>query len=422
MVLFSVLLAACQPAPSSPGDTGPLTVGGWTPEEGVLLASLSPLPPVPPDPTNAWADDEDAARFGRTLFFDPRLSSTGTVSCATCHDPALGFSDGLALSEGIGTTPRHAPHLWNVGNHRWFTWDGHCDSLWCQAVGPLEADAEMDSSRLALAHTLSDNPDLREAYEAVFGALPEVGHLPEQGRPVADDSDHPDALAWATLTAAEQDAVTGVTVRIAKALAAFQRRLRTRPTRVDAYVEAFVARDEDAMAAALSSEEEAGLRHFLTDGQCHLCHGGALYSNREFASVGLGPRAWLDLEDLGRYTGITLLQDGEFNAASPWSDDPSGEAAQRIDRLNQTTEQLGLFKVPGLRNIAASPPYMHGGHFQTLTEVVEHYVRLEEEVLVGHLDDFMEPLPWDDADVAEVVAFLEALSSPPEDPAVLSAP
>lgn len=416
------LLVACQPTPDVSEDTGSEGFAGWSATEAALLASLSPLPAVPPDPTNAWADNALAADLGHRLFFDARLSSTGTVSCATCHDPALGFSDGLQVSEGVDTTPRHAPHLWNIGNHRWFTWDGHCDSLWCQAIGPLEAANEMGGSRLFLAHTLARHEDLRERYSAVFGPLPEVAHLPEQGRPVPEDPEDPRALAWDTLTSTEQEAITEVLVHVAKALGAFQRRLRTQPNRVDDYVAAFLDRDESAMTAALSSAEEAGLRHFLTDGQCHFCHGGALYSNREFASVGLGPRAWLDFEDLGRYSGISLLKTGEFNAASRWSDSPEGEAASRIERLNQSTEQLGLFKVPALRNIAASPPYMHGGHLATLTEVVEHYVLLDEELVVGHLDDFMQPLPWDDTDVAEVVAFLEALSSEPDDPAVLSAP
>lgn len=422
---FVLALVGCQDPTSDPGtdpDTGAVDFAGWSEDEAALLVALAPLPELPEDPTNAWADDPEAAAFGHQLFYDSRLSGPGTVSCATCHDPALGFSDGEALSFGTGPTTRHSPSLWNVGNHRWFNWDGRCDSLWCQAVGPIEADHEMDGSRLQLAHTLATNPDLRQPYEALFGPLPEVSSLPAAGRPVLDDSEHPDAVAWATLAPEEQEAVTEVVVHVAKSLGAFQRTLRTTPTRVDDYVSAFVDRDESAMADALSPEEEAGLRHFLTDGQCHFCHGGGLYTNREFGSVGLGPRAWLPLEDLGRYDGISALQTNPFNAAGPWSDAPSGEAANRVDRLNQTTEQLGLFKVPGLRNVAASPPYMHGGHFTTLTEVVAHYAALDEEPVVGHLDDFMQPLSWDDTDIAEVVAFLEALSSDPVDPSVLAAP
>ena len=78
--------------------------------------------------------------------------------------------------------------------------------------------------------------------------------------------------------------------------------------------------------------------------------------------------------------------------------------------------------MPGLRNVADSPPYMHGGHFETLTDAVQHYNRLEESPAGGHVEPFLQPLGWDDDAVAEVVAFLEALSAPPPDDALLRPP
>ena len=409
------LAAGCAGDPPAGGDSG---VGGPQASRASLARRSpswrpSPLPPLPPDPTNAWADDADAAWFGRYLFYEPRLSGPGTFSCATCHDPAQGWGDGLRLSEAAGTTTRHAPTLWNVGHQRWFYWDGRCDSLWCQAISPIEAEAEMAGSRLQVAHTLHDDPALRDAYAALFGPHPDLSdgdRFPNAGRPVPDDPTHPHAVAWASMAPADQDAVTEVMVHVAKAIGAFERTIQTGESRVDRYVAAFVDRDEAAMAA-LSAEEEEGLRHFVSDGNCFFCHAGPLGSNREFASAGLGHRDWLPLEDLGRYGGIDGLRAAEFNAASAWSDDPTGEAANRIDRLNQSSEQLGLFGA-GPAQRRDSPPYMHGGHLKTL-DVVGHYNRLDEEIIVGHLDTFMVPLEWTEADIASVVAFLEAWSAEP---------
>ncbi|MEC8424729.1 MAG: hypothetical protein VX000_13190, partial [Myxococcota bacterium] len=269
------------------------------------------------------------------------------------------------------------------------------------------------------------NPDLREGYEAVFGPLPDMSdstRFPARARPMADDATHADHLAWESMTADDQARATRVFVHVTKALGAFQRTMRTAETPVDRYVAAYKAGDEAAMDAALSAEARQGLGLFIGEGRCHLCHSGALMSNLEFHSVGLGRRPWLTEDDRGRYDGITALRAHEFNAASPWSDAPDGEAAARIDRLVQTTEQLGIFKTPGLRAVSTSAPYMHGGHFDTLTQVVEHYNELDEVITIGHVETFMEPRGWDEAQVASLVAFLEALGAEPADPSVLAPP
>jgi cytochrome c peroxidase len=400
-------------------------LGGLSDGEFELALDLGPLGAPAPDPTNAQAANPTAAWFGRYLFFDDRLSGTGTFSCATCHDPALGWGDGLQLSEAAGQTTRHAPSLWNAGHQRWLFWDGRCDSLWCQAIAPIEAAHEMAGSRLALAHTVADAPDLRAGYEAIYGPLPDLSdaaRFPAVGRPVPEDPDHPEARAWASMDPEDQDAVTAILVGVSKAIAAFEASIQTGTTPVDRYVAALAAGDASAMDAALSASAQRGLKHFVGDGNCHLCHAGPLLSNREFASAGLGERPWLPLDDTGRYDGILALQASDFNAGGRWSDAPDGEAAGRIERLSLTSEQLGLFKVPSLRNVAQSPPYMHGGHFDDLTAVVQHYVDMDEELVLGHLDDFMLPLDWDAQDVADVVAFLEALTADPIDAAVLGPP
>lgn len=422
-VFFAVWLSACAPgAAKGPADSG--GAPPFTAEEiAARIQSLGPLPALPADPTNAFADDPAAARLGQALFFDPILSRSGTFSCATCHDPRVGFGDRRPLSEAAGTTGRHSPSLWNVGYQRWFFWDGRCDSLWCQAAQPIEAPHEMDGDRVAVVRALSADPVYGPALAALAGPLPDLSdaaRFPAHARPLPATPEHPDHLAWLAMAPADQDAVTAVFVVVAKAIAAYERRLVSGSNRVDAYVAARAAGDESG-GGHLSAEEEAGLVRFVGEGGCIDCHAGPLYTHREFQAIGLGARPWLPADDHGRYDGIPLLQADPLNAASRWSDDPSGEAAARIGRLLRTGEQDGQFRVPGLRNVADSPPYMHGGHFATLTEVVEHYNRLEEEPAGGHIEPFMEPLGWDADAVAEVVAFLEALSAPPPDPSLLGA-
>jgi cytochrome c peroxidase len=109
----------------------------WTAEEWAKARRFSPLPPLPADPTNALAESPQAARLGHRLFFDPRLSPAG-VACATCHKPERGFTDGLPVSHTLSPLHRNTMTILNVGYYRWLTWDGARDSLWHQAVGPIE--------------------------------------------------------------------------------------------------------------------------------------------------------------------------------------------------------------------------------------------------------------------------------------------
>ena len=105
------------------------------------------------------ADDLAAARFRQRLFFDPRLSGNGQVSCATCHDPAQEFTDGLRLAEGVGLNRRNTPTVLNAGHHRWLTWDGRSDSLWAQALEPLENEVEMNGDRTSIVGLVAEDPD-----------------------------------------------------------------------------------------------------------------------------------------------------------------------------------------------------------------------------------------------------------------------
>ena len=162
------------------------------------------------------------------------------------------------------------------------------------------------------------------------------------------------------MAAEDQDAATQVLVNVAKNIAAYEATLTPPRAPIDELAEIYIADPQDA-AEWLDEQTRRGLDLFTGDGQCNTCHLGLLGSNLEFHNIGLPLSDTLDADDLGRYSGIDLLQESPFNAAGPYSDAPNGYKAQRIEQLIQSTEQLGQFKVPHLRELTHSAPYMHSG-------------------------------------------------------------
>ncbi|MGD9689633.1 MAG: cytochrome-c peroxidase [Phycisphaerales bacterium] len=326
----------------------------FTPGERAAILTLSPLPPPPPDPTNRVADDPRAARLGQAIFFDPRFSADGTVSCASCHDPAKGWGDGRALPppERFGADLRHVPTLWNVAYNRWFFWDGRADSLWSQALVPLEHPREHAGSRAQFQQLVRDDAPLRRAYQHVFGSL-----SPAAPEPAAADID----MTFANL---------------GKALAAYQRRIVSRRAPFDVFVEGL--REGDAKkSAAISPAAQRGLRLFVGRADCRSCHGGPNFSDAEFHDTGVAEAFdRVDRHDPGRFGGINALLSNPFNALGPMSDDPEGRTRHRTSFLVNSVEWRGHFKTPTLRNVATTAPYMHRGQIATLEGVIRFYSTL----------------------------------------------
>ncbi|MEM7244552.1 MAG: cytochrome c peroxidase [Acidobacteriota bacterium] len=368
-------------------------------DEQRLVLTLSPLPPPPSDPTNRVADDERAVRLGHVLFFDRRLSADERFSCADCHDPERGFSDGRALGEGRhGDLPRHVPSLWNVAWHRWYFWDGRADSLWMQALEVLEHPDEMAVDRRAVARLVHDDEDLRSSWEPLFGDLPSGA-----------------VESWS------DDEVEAVLVGVAKCLAAYQRRLVASDSPFDRFVTALREGDSDA-ADEMSASAIRGLQLFVGRAGCRRCHAGPVFTDREFHDLRL-PFLDEDRPDSGRLGGIQRYQVAEGTAASRWSDDPEGPRARQRSRLVLGEEAWGAFKTPGLRNVAQSPPYMHAGQLETLEDVVHHYSTLEGARPPGHhAETLLEPLDLSPDEQEDLVAFLEALSSEAAAPELLTPP
>jgi cytochrome c peroxidase len=293
-------LAELEERTAAPAESDRLIDGLFYENEWALLRTITVPGPPPLDPTNRMADSPIAAALGRDLFFDAGLSGSGELSCASCHRPDEAFSDGRPLAIGAGRGTRRSPSIALASHARWLFWDGRADSLWAQALGPIENPDELASSRTAAArHVLGA---YRARYEAVFGAAPDIGAWPMEGT-IGDPRF--DALDDAT-----QDTITEVFVNIGKALEAFERTLRVEGNALDAYL----AGDADA----LDAEARYGLELFVRSG-CMQCHWGPLLTDDAFHVVGMpGPP-----DDTGRLAGARAWAASDFRGDGRFSDAPS---------------------------------------------------------------------------------------------------
>lgn len=365
------------------------------------LAAFSPLPSVPHDPTNRVADDPRAVRLGQWLFFDTRLSSNGEVSCATCHDPEHNFTDGKPVATAIGTGTRKTPSVVGAAHMRWLFWDGRADSLWAQALEPIENPLEMGFDRLALAHLVTRDAELRAAYEALFGTLPNLTHagrFPAHARPVPDEPGHAQQVAWAGMAPADRDTVDRLYANLGKTLAAYERKL----VRGAAAFDRFAAGDH----SALSPAARRGLELFLGPARCFLCHSGPNFSDSEFHNTSApGP-----VDDSGRHDGARKLAANAFTAAGPHSDQPDGPRADHVRRLRQSSETWGEFRTPSLRNLSGRAPYMHAGQLADLPAVLRFYSTREgASGRSHHQEQILLPLDLGKDDLDALLAFLESL-------------
>ena len=384
----------------------------FTPAELARILRMAPLPALPPDPSNAVADDPRAARLGRRLFFDPRLSADGRRSCASCHDPARGWTDGRPASDPENRFARNAPSLWNTAYNRWYFWDGRADSAWAQALGPLEGEAELGSNRLRLLHRVRTEPELASAYGEVFGPLPEgtgdPDRFPPDARPLPRAPEHPLQQAWARMSESDQHQANVVFTNLGKALAAFERTLAVRDTALDRYVVRVRSGGDPAAAGELSPAAVRGLELFVGRGQCTLCHSGPLLSDGEFHDVGIALAADFRSVDPARHRGALELLQSPFTRVGPYAD--AADPGAPVQFLETRSEQLGQFKTPSLRGVADTAPYMHDGRFATLEEVVRFYDTRQGAAPLGHPTTLLQPLHLTEEEVADLVAFLESLT------------
>jgi cytochrome c peroxidase len=342
------------------------------------IAALGPWPPARAvDPSNRVSGSGAAITLGETLFRDPSLSGPGTIACSTCHKAERAFADGVPRGQGIARGDRNTPSLLNVAGQRWYGWDGAQDNLWAQSLRPLLDAREMGGSLAKVASSVRAEPPLRSGYLAAFGREP-----PDDDQAVAVDA--------------------------AKAIAAYLETLVSPRSAFDDFRDALVRGDRES-ASRYPLLAQRGLAIFVGSGNCTACHSGPRLSNGEFSDVGIPFFAEPSRVDPGRYDGIRKLQASPYNLLGTFNDDPTRSTATSTRYVALDHRNYGEFKVPSLRNVSKTAPYMHDGSLATLREVVRHYSNLDLDRLHADGERILKPLDLDKYDVDALVAFLETL-------------
>ncbi|MCB9185739.1 MAG: cytochrome-c peroxidase [Flavobacteriales bacterium] len=282
--------------------------------------------------------------LGRYLFFDPILSKDGTLSCATCHQPEKGFSDGLATSVGIAgqQVDRGAPSLWNVAFLKLFFWDGRATTLEEQMQGPLFAENEMGTTPKELLSKLNGIENYRNMFQQAF---------PNSGEKIGLEN-------------------------VYTAIAAFETSLISLNSRYDQYAHGF--------HGALNKNEIEGLNIFRSFvARCAECHTPPLFTNQQLAVLG-----------------------------TPEPDGKPLDAGAQIPYNDPTLR--GAFKIPSLRNVAKTAPYMHSGRFKTLRETVEFYTKGRGHAVPEGENLYLHWHIWEpnltDTELDRLVDFLQTLT------------
>jgi cytochrome c peroxidase len=384
----------------------------WTPPELALLASmqLSAAGARPVDVSNAYERNPEAAALGRALFEDRRLSRNGEVACATCHEAQREFQDGRPLGVGLATGTRRTMPVAGAAHSAFLFWDGRKDSLWSQALGPLEAAAEHGTNRARVAALVTTH--YAAQYEQVFGRLPAIDASLPGASPVGTAVER---AAWQRLPVATRQDINRVFANVGKAIAAFESRIHYGESRFDRYVAATLAGDARGQTV-LDAQEVQGLRAFLGAGQCATCHTGPQLSDHAFHNTGVPPLASAPA-DRGRAAGVEQLLADEFNCRGPYSDARSDQCTELEYLATTDPRMLGAFRTPSLRNVALRAPYMHAGQFATLEQVVAHYASSPAAAL-GHSElardgdgnESRQPIRLSDDDARAIAAFLRTLS------------
>jgi cytochrome c peroxidase len=428
-------LAACgddRATPDDPIDSAVLpdtaTVDDFTEDEKALLAQLTPLGAPPADPTNAFADNANAAELGQMLFFDKSFSgalvvgddgsngglgavgNTGKVSCHSCHSVGSDALDDRRstpnnVSLGTNFMTRNALGLVNSSFYKWTNWGGRFDSQWSLSLAVAENATTMRSTRLEVVHMLFDK--YRTEYDAIFpvpldAALDpnaaDAARFPPSGKPKAAAAD-PDG-PFELMAAADRLIANRIYANYGKAIAAYMRTLVSRNAPFDRYV----AGDR----AAISEPAKRGLHTFLA--KCTGCHIGPNFADDDFHALAV-PQTGLHVPavDNGRFNDVVALLASGFNTSGVFSDNTT---TGMLTGLVQQESQRGQFRTKSLRNVAESGPYMHAGQFATLEAVVAFYNDGGGDVGATGIvkDPKITPLALDAQQQADLVEFLKTLT------------
>jgi cytochrome c peroxidase len=415
----------------------PDMVDVFTKAEWAEVQKLGPLPDIPAEPSNKYADNAMAAAFGQRLFFEKSYSGAltigndgtngspgmvgdkGKIGCVSCHDPAAFYVDTRSmpnnLSIGVKYTKRHAPPLVNIAFYKWGAWNGKEDSIWFQGANAPESAVNFGSTRLDFAHMVYNK------YKADYNAIFPVP-LDAALDPMAADASRfppsgmPNVMTpgpWETMTPADQDTVNLIMANCGKALEAYERKLLSKNAPIDKYI----AMD----FTALTPGAKRGLKLFIGKAACNACHGGAFLSDNDFHVTGVtqnvGPN--VPMTDNGRNDDIPKLLANTWNTKGKFSDDTMyGE--MKLAGLAQGDQWIGVFRTKSLRSVAKIAPYFHNGSKATLADVVTFYNAGGDATgFAGVKDAKMKPLNLSDAEKADLVEFMQTALTGDPPPAAL---
>ena len=311
--------------------------------------------------------------LGEKLFFDSRLSGDGTVSCATCHNPARAFTDGRPVSIGIGgrAGQRNAPTILNALYNKTQFWDGRVNTLEQQAALPITNPSEMGSASIGAAVSkIASDKDYHTQFMQAFGRPPN-----------------------------EQDML--------RAIATYERTLVS----FDSPFDHFIAGDKNA----ISESAKRGWELFNTKARCNLCHAltdkerdVTVFTDNDFHNIGIG---------IIRHRVVPLAQRAERDLAQRRLQDIDQAAITRetsvLGRFLVTKKQsdIASFKTADLRNVMVTGPYFHDGSQETLWDVMDHYNKGDGRANPW-LDEDIQPLALTEPEIDDLVAFLASLTSP----------
>lgn len=337
------------------------------------------LPPVPIPADNPQTPEKIA--LGEKLYNETRFSTTGDVGCFTCHDPEKAFTDSpLKTSEGVEkqTGTRNSP---TVINSAYFTtqfWDGRSPDLEDQALHPFINPIEHGlASHDPILDIVRSDPEYEKAFNEVFGK------------------------AGGDITMRE----------VTLAIASFERTVVAGNSPFDRF---FYGGEEDA----LTEQQKRGFDLFVNEGRCVSCHvieqTQALFTDNLFHNIGVGINSIQD--EVPELAAEFLEADMSLSEVDieVLSDARTSELGRFA--ISHGFDDLGSFKTPTLRNVAVTAPYMHDGSIETLKDVVIHYNNGGVTDVGDPVNDFLaggiRPLNLDEEQIDDIVAFMEALTSP----------
>jgi cytochrome c peroxidase len=308
---------------------------------------------------------EAKVALGRLLFFDPRLSANSAISCASCHQPNQGWTDGLPLSFGYAGSVhwRNTPTVINSAFHPKLDWDGKALRLDIQAQGAMKGAVAMNMDPVMVEERLRQIPEYVKRFDDVFGP----------GGPWFEDA--------------------------SRAIAIFQSTILSSNVPFDRFMEG----DE----SALSESEKRGFKLFTTTAGCSACHRGRLFTDENFHGLGVPTPEQFSTDAIREITFKYQLRSRGVSEEvyRTATDDPGLYLVTKVDT------DFGQFRTPMLRELGQTAPYMHNGAFATLEEVIEFYNSGGGES--PNLDPLLRPLGLTEENKSDLMAFLMSLTGDP---------